>query len=70
MPIVKSRSLFAAVRPLSPQAKPTAVISAPVRLSGRRHHANRPVPMNDQPTSTPSAAVTPRSCTWSLSATR
>ena len=33
------------------QTKPTAVISAPKRFSGRRHQANSPVPMNDQPTS-------------------
>ena len=33
------------------QTKPTAVISAPKRFSGRRHQANSPVPMNDQPIS-------------------
>ena len=32
------------------QAKPTAAIRSPKRLSGRRHQANSPVPMNDQPT--------------------
>ena len=40
-------ALFAAPSALSSQAKPTAVISAPKRLAGRRHQANRPVPMND-----------------------
>jgi hypothetical protein len=32
-----------------------------VRFSGRRHHANSPVPMNDQPTSSWSAVIQPRS---------
>ena len=44
-----------------------SVISAPKRLSGRRHQANSPVPMNDQPTSGVRAAppvwTSPR---WSL----
>ena len=37
--------------------KPTAVISGPKRLSGRRYQANSPVPMNDQPMSGPKTAV-------------
>ena len=36
---------------------PPPSISRPVRLAGRRHHANRPVPMNDQPTSSAERGV-------------
>ncbi len=34
-------------------AKPTAVISAPTRLSGRRSQATTPAPMNAQAVSAP-----------------
>ena len=50
------------MRLLSTQAKPTATISAPTRLSGRCHQANSPVPMNDQVmTSAITAKATPPS---------
>src|SRR4051812_32127469 len=64
IPIVNSRSLLAALSVCPNQAKPTAVISGPVRLAGRRHHANSPVPMNDQPTSSSTTATSARSCSW------
>jgi len=51
MPIVNSRSLSDALRLVANQAKPAATMSRPVAFAGRRHQANRPVPMNDQPTS-------------------
>ena len=54
-----STSLSEAERPDPNHAKPAAAISSPVRLPGRRHHANRPVPTNDQPTSRPSAGDEP-----------
>jgi hypothetical protein len=69
MPAVNRRSSFEALTPVANHAKPTATISAPVRFPGRRHHANSPVPMNDQPTNNPTAAATPRSSVWSLSST-
>src|SRR4051812_33965116 len=64
IPIVNRRSLLAALSVCASQAKPTAVISAPVRLAGRRHHANSPVPMNDQPTTRSTTATRPRSSSW------
>jgi hypothetical protein len=59
----------AALRVCANHAKPTAVIRAPVRLDGRRHHANSPVPTNDQPTSRSTAATSPRSSSWLESST-
>ena len=44
--MMKTPGTFDAVSAPSDQTNPTAVISAPNALSGRRHHANRPVPMN------------------------
>ena len=38
------------------QAKPSATISIPIRLSGRRRHAYRPVPTKLQPTTGPKIA--------------
>src|SRR3954469_11201457 len=64
IPIVNSASLLAALSVCPNQAKPTPVISAPVRLAGRRHHANSPVPMNDQPTSSSTTATRARSSSW------
>jgi hypothetical protein len=43
---------------------------APVRLAGRRHHANSPVPTNDQPTSRSTTATSPRSSSWLESSTK
>jgi hypothetical protein len=50
-----------ALRLVANQAKPAATISRPVALAGRRHHAKRPVPMNDQPTSSRSTVSDPGS---------
>jgi hypothetical protein len=66
MPKVNSTASFDALINAANQAKPAAVIRAPVRFSGRRHHAARPVPVNDHPTRRPSAASTPRWWTWPL----
>ncbi len=40
--------------------KPTAVISAPTRFSGRRSQTRMPVPMNAQPVSGPKTAISQR----------
>src|SRR5688572_12577215 len=69
MPIVNTTSSFAALTPVANQARPATIINTPVRLPGRRHQANMPVPRNDQPTSSPSPAVRPRSSVWSLLST-
>jgi hypothetical protein len=51
------------------QAKPIATISAPVRLSGRRRQAYRPVPMKIHPTAGWNTAHTGFVSTWSLVST-
>ena len=61
MPIVNSRSESDALSVDANHAKPAAVISIPVRFTGRRHYANKPVPMNDHPTSSASAGSRRRS---------
>ena len=66
MPTVNTTSSSEALTPDANHAKPTAVMSGPVRLPGRRHQATRPAPVNDQPTRSPSAAVLPRSSTCPL----
>ena len=48
------------------QAKPSRIISTPIRLSGRRRHAYRPMPMKLQPTAGPKMAHTAGLSTWSL----
>ena len=48
------------------QAKPVAAISEPRLLSGRRAHANSPVPMKPQPITSPSTATAPRRFVWLL----
>src|SRR5215218_11312015 len=50
-------------------AKPTAVMSAPTRFSGRRHHAYRPTPTKLQPTNGPRIRVGTLLASWSLAAT-
>ena len=50
-----------AVSAPSMQVKPTAVISAPKRLAGRRHHAYRPVPTNDHEMTRPMTIPAPGS---------
>ena len=45
-----SHGLSAALSALRNQVKPTSTISGPVRFSGRRPQATRPLAMNDQPT--------------------
>jgi hypothetical protein len=47
-------------------AKPSSTISAPVRLSGRRRSAYRPVPMKLHPTAGPKIAQTALASWWSL----
>ena len=47
-------------------AKPSRIMSAPIRLSGRRRHAYRPVPMKLQPTAGPKTAHTALRSWWSL----
>src|SRR5918997_3553783 len=66
IPIVYGRSPFAAPRLCRNHANAAATISAPVRFAGRRHQASRPVPANDQPTSSANVARSPRSSAWSL----
>ena len=58
-PAVKTAESSDAVSDPSRNVKPTAVISAPKRLLGRRHHAYRPVPTNDAVISTPIAIEAP-----------
>ena len=48
------------IRPEKQYVNPTATISAPNRLSGRRHHASSPVPMNAAPMSGPKIAIRSR----------
>ena len=60
-PTVNTTGWLALVAPPSRLKKPTPAIIAPKRLAGRRHQANRPVPMNDHPISRPMAIVAPRS---------
>jgi hypothetical protein len=61
---VNSRLASAALSTLRKYAKPTAVISTPKRLSGRRHHAYSPTPIHDQPRNSPSAALNAFESTW------
>ena len=69
MPAVKDRSFGLSVRPAHSQAKPTSVISGPVRLSGRRFQATRPATTNDQATKQPTMMnVQPFSRTCELTA--
>src|SRR5919197_3820832 len=49
-----------AISPDSAYAKPSATISAPKRLSGRRCQASRPVPMNAPPMIGPKIAIRSR----------
>ena len=58
-PIVKTTGWLALVAAVSRLRKPTPTIIAPKRLAGRRRQTNRPVPMNDQPISSPMAIVAP-----------
>ncbi len=67
-PTVNTSGWFAAVAEPSRLRNPTPTIMGPKRLAGRRHQANRPVPMNDQPISSPMAIAAPRCGTWSDSA--
>src|SRR3954447_11286465 len=64
-PTVNSHGSSALTSAPRNQAKPTAAMSRPKRLSGRRHHANRPVPTNDQPTKRKIAASRPLGLLWS-----
>jgi hypothetical protein len=57
---VNSQLASAAVSDSRKNAKPTAVMSAPKRFSGRRHQANRPTPIHDQPTNRLRPADSPR----------
>ena len=65
-PIVYTSGEFAASIAARSQAKPIATISAPVRLSGRRRQAYRPVPMKIHPTAGWNTAHTGFVSTWSL----
>jgi hypothetical protein len=48
------------IRPDRQYTKPTATMSAPNRFSGRRSHANSPVPMNAAPITGPKIAIKSR----------
>ena len=63
--MLNSQLASAAVSALRKYAKPTAVISTPKRLSGRRHQANRPTPIHDQPMKMPRTAFDAFPSTWS-----
>ena len=47
-------------RPARHALKPTAVINAPTRFSGRRSQAKMPAPMNAQPVNGPKTAISSR----------
>ena len=68
-PTVKTTLSSDAVSEPSRNVKPTAVISAPKRLLGRRHQAYRPVPMNDAVITRPTAIAAPGCGTWSEAST-
>jgi hypothetical protein len=55
---VKTSESSESDRPAVNHAKPTAHISAPKRLWGRRSQAKRPVPTNEMPMNAPRTAVT------------
>jgi len=64
-PIVNSQLESAALSTLRKNANPTAVISTPKRLSGRRHQAYSPTPIHDQPRNSPSVALKAFESMWS-----
>src|SRR5215216_7375006 len=68
-PTVKTTELSDVTSAPSRNVKPTAVISAPKRLLGRRHQANKPVPMNDHVIRSPIAMPSPAISVWSDDAT-
>ena len=69
-PIVNAHALSVLVSAPRNQKKPTIVISAPMRFSGRRHHAYRPAPMNAQPSVSASTTDGPGTSSRSLVVTK
>ena len=64
-----SNGEFAKTKPATHQAKPNSTISMPVRLSGCRRRASRPVPTKFHATSGPKTAQTALASWWSLAIT-
>ena len=65
-PSVNAHAASALVSAPRNQTNPTIVISAPMRFSGRRHHAYRPAPMNAQPSVSASMTDGPGTSSRSL----
>jgi hypothetical protein len=51
-PKVKSAASCASIKTIANHANPVAAMTGPSRFSGRARQLSRPLPMNDQPTST------------------